>query len=520
MSEIKKYLKNVDTYRYLFSVLLILATLILSIGFQNAGTNYEQAICFRPMCIALGLLVLINIDYKKWIKIQSLVAAVLLYVILHFAYLKQIVPDICEYKYPIVIRMGKIVIIIWSIIYLTMITDIIKKKSWKNIKECKLIPLLVLALYMIFALVMGFKYTEQNFLIVEFIALFYLFRDEKKKTFIISALKDAILLSFVFVIYESLCHRPYDTERYQLCFGNSNLAGTYLAGVTITIFVKITDIWNSTVSKKKKLIMLIAFYIVMGFCCSLVLFNYTRTTIAGLILAFFTALVAELIGAKKKGSVFGRYMLVIASTIALFYITFIVIRYVPAYANDPHFFVGERNDDCKIQKDESIDSKKYTTMGSYLRIVFGKWGILIDFEAMENNEEAEETVIDGRDVTNGRTEVWGLFIPEFRLTGHYPRYVYDEAGEIIPHAHNSYFQVIYEDGLITGGLYILLMLVLYVYGIIAVIKNKSSDNILSLLFIGCVMVSQCFEWINRPQYILYVMTIFIIMSIVAGRKEA
>lgn len=523
LNKLKPYLKDVNTYRYLLSVFFILMTLVHSIDFCNAGTNYDQAICFRPMCIDIGLLILINLDFKKWINIPSVVAVIISYVVLHFGYLKQWIPDLCGYKYVDVIRMGKIIGLIWTVIYVSIIIDAIKTKIWKKLNNVNWIVAGIFLLYLILVAIFGHKYAEQNFLIFEFVALLYVYSDVEKRTILLRALKDAILVSFAYILYKCLRHRPYDTERYQLYFGNSNMAGTYIAAVVIAIFVKITDVWNSTIKKNLKIFILVCLYLVMGVACSLTLFNYTRTTIAGLMFAFLVAMVIELIKEKKKFMTTLRYMFVIVSTIGLFYVTFLTIRYIPAYIDEPTLFINEYGDESKIVQGESINSKKYTTIGSYLRIVFGKWGILIDFEAMENGEEAEETVIDGRDVTNGRTEVWGKFIPEFNLTGHYPRYVYDDYGNIIPHAHNSYFQIIYEDGLITGGVYILFMFALFGASIMLLANkknsaSKNSEALMALLFVGCVMVSQCLEWISRPQYILYAITIFIIVGVVSEKK--
>lgn len=518
MKKIKQYLTKIDTYRYLINVMLLTFVLAGSIEFANAPSNYDQGIAFRPMCIELGLFVLLNMDIKKWLNPAGIVTGILSSIIFALGYKFHLVPDICEYKYRNIIGMGWIVCVLWTVIIVSGIIDIIRNSLWKRFKELNILLVVLLAGYIVLAAVFGHKYIEQIFVIVECLALFYLFLDEKRKRAVLSQVKDAVLLSFVYVMYKSLRYRPYDTERYQLYFGNSNMAGTYLAGVVIVMFTRITEAWKKTYAKRVKGIILIASYILLGFMCSLVLFNYTRTTIAGLMFAFIIALVCELINDRKKGQVVLRYGLVIVSTIAMFYITFLIIRYVPAYSNKPYLFVCEYNDDTKINANDGFDSKKYTTMGSYLRIVFGKWGILIDFEAMENGEEAEEIVVDDRDVTNGRTEVWQRYISNFNLTGHFPRYVYGDDGEIIPHAHNSYFQIIYEDGLITGIIYIIFTGFMCIYGALAIIRNNTIYDLMAFLFAACIMISQCLEWISRPQYILYVMSIFMMIKIVTDKN--
>lgn len=520
-NKVFNYLKNVDSYRYFLSVLFILMLIIHSIDFSNAGTNYDQAINFRPMCIDIGLLVLVNLDIKKWINIPSLVTVVISYIYLHFGYIKQWIPDLCKYEHVDVIRMGKIIGVIWSVVTVSIIIDIIKNKAWKNIRKFNPYMLGIFGIYIILLAIFGHKYAEQNFLIFELIALLYVFSDLSKRKLLMRALKDAVLLSFAYMIYKCLRHRPYDTERYQLYFGNSNMAGVYIAVVVIDIFVIIADVWEGLWNKKFKFVTLVVLYFLIGVACSLTLFNYTRTTIAGLGFAFVTALIVELIKNKQKSSVWLRYLLVIGATIVTFYITFLAIRYIPAYIDEPTLFINEYGDESKIVQGEDINSKKYTTMGSYLRIVFGKWGILIDFEAMENGTEAEATVIDGRDVTNGRTDVWKRFIPQFNLTGHYPRYLYDDEGNIIPHAHNSYLQITYEDGIITGLVYLVMIVSLYILGIIYTLKKEDNNNelLFSLLMIGCMMISLCLEWISRPQYSMYTIGLFLIIRIISEQKN-
>lgn len=533
MDKLKRALKNIDTYRYVVSIIAIYRAVVHYIDFTNAGSNYEQALAFRPYCIALGVLVLINIDFKKWITIWSIIYVPICYVFTHYGYEKHWIYDVNKYQYPEVIRNGKIVALIWGIILIAMVRDMIMNKSWKRVKKLQPVIAILSGLFLAFLLINMQEYYDMTFIVVEALGIAYVMSDEKKRKIMINALIDGLIISFFYVAYKSLRHRPYDCERYMLYFCNSNMAGTYLACLVVAIFTRMDYWWKANIKRWLKIVILTLFYLLQGFVCATVLFNYTRTTIIGLLFGLFVALIIELVKSKKKRFVWLKYGLALISLIVLFKPTFLAYRYIPAYyaanVDQPKLFPGEDMLGTKVMFGDSINSKKYTTMESYLRLAFGKWGILIDFEGKESDkkestaEKFENAKFDGRDVTNGRVTIWKMYLKRMNLMGHYPQHIEMDEGPdpIIYHAHNSYFTVAYEYGVIQGVIYFVLMIYTYIWSIIMYIKkdDKESMHMFAFLATGVCVMTQVTEWITRPQYIIFQFLIIAVIALLFEKSE-
>ena len=106
--------------RYLFFVIFFCEIIYAGMRFMNAGVNYEQAVSFRLFCIGFGLLVLSMMEIKQWLTIWSLIYLPICYFFTHIAYERHWIADTCEYQHLDVIRMGKLVILIWGIILIAI----------------------------------------------------------------------------------------------------------------------------------------------------------------------------------------------------------------------------------------------------------------------------------------------------------------------------------------------------------------------------------------------------------------
>ena len=532
MNNLVKRLKNLDTYRYIISVIVILEAIYRTIEFTNAPSNMVQAEMFRPLCYNIGILVLVNMDIKTWLNLWSLIYIPVCYVFTHFAYQKHWIFDINNYEFPHIIRMGKIVILIWGVILISIIRHIIKNKSWKQIKNYNPFLLCTLGLYFLCILLFKRHYDEMLFFMVEVIGISFILASKERRKMIIQALLDAIILSFFYVMYKCLRHRPFDLERYDLVFSNSNNGGEYIACVVIAFFVKISNWWSKADIKKWiKITALVVYYILLGITLSVTMFNYTRTTIAGLGFAFILGLVMEVIGAakkkEKKAGVFAKYGFAILSLVLTFNITYLGLRWIPAYyaanVDQPILYVGEDNNPSKVHFGDSMYSPKYTTMGSYLRTVFGKWGILIKFDDDKQSEgQTEKVEFDGRDITSGRMEIWHMFLSRYNMIGHYPFHLFNDKGEIIAHSHNSYIMVGYMLGIIAGILYIVFNVLAFLYSVIMFAREDDKDKtyFFAFLIITTCFISQVAEWISRPQYSMYLVFVFGLGLILTNKKKA
>lgn len=521
MEKIKSKAKSPDTYRYLLFIVFLYMMIYAGIGFMNAGNSYEQAYSLRLFCIGFGILVLVMMDVKQWFTIWSLLYIPLCYVFTHFAYEKHWIEDICEYQFVDIIRQGKMVILIWGLVLIAIIRDLIKNKGWKKWKTFQPLLAVVWLLFIVFLTLFKRDYFYASVFIISYSAYFYVNSNPTRRELLWKAMLNAAVLSLFYVIYKSMIHRPYDCERYTTYFVNANMAGMYLACMVAVLFTKLNLWWAKTdCAKGIKVTVLIFYYLLMGFTCGLVLFNYTRTTILGIGFAFLTLLILQLVKEKRKLFVLLRYGILVLVAAALFQVTYQVIRYVPAYINEPSYFSGEYNPDTRIMKDDPVDSPKYTTMESFLTLALGKWGIYVEFADSSENGQGSVEVDTNRDVTNGRTEIWKTYLARTNWTGHYPGHILMDSGYFCYHAHSTYFHVLYQYGLLCGIVYALMIVGAYVFAIVCYLRTRQANfMIFAVLITGINLIGQITEWMGHPAYVICMMLFFTYGMLLMEKKN-
>ncbi len=503
-----------EIIRFILLTILLTQMAYFSVMYMNAMHYYEQQVPLKHICIIFGLAVLILMDVKCWFQPFSLIYLPLWFFGTRIAYEKHWIPDVCNYTHVDVLRLDKVTILVWGLVIIALLFDLIKNKTWKNLKNVPKPFLILWGLYALWLTVFQQKsYAYVLLFSIGFSSLYYVFSNKKRQGLFMKALLYGLIFSSFIVLYKSLRYRPYDTDRYNGFFHNSNNAGFYYTCVFLALLAKITDWWNCNLKKRIKVPVLILFYLYTGIFGAINLFNYTRTTLMGMLFAILVLFVLELIKKRKqkKGFLVLRYALVLISMIALFNVTYLAIRYLPAKTDNPHFFTWECNEEINVLKGDPVDSPKYTSMTQYLRMFFGKWGIYIKVDDVEANEFEQEHGNDGvtidtsRDVTNGRTRIWKDFLPRMRFLGHDPGHIIrEEDGEVIFHAHNTYFQTAYQFGIPAG----LLLLLLTMYSLFQtgkqVLKKKelTGDRVFSFLMIGTCFIGMLTEWIGHPAYIL------------------
>lgn len=506
MDTIKEKIRNPEFYRYIAAVVFFFVSIYAGIDFMNAGNSYEQAMAFRLFCIGFGLLVITMMDVKQWLTIWTILYFPLCYLGTHYAYEYHWIADTCEYQFVDVIRMGKLVILIWGIVLIAIVRDIIKNNSWKNWSKLQKVLSSLWIVFVVLLTLFKRDYFYATFFVLGYTSFYFVNEKKDRSSVIWRALLDAMFLSFFYVTYKMLMHRPYDCERYMAYFSNSNMAGMYLACAIVTIYIKLEQWWKSGKTLAKKLVPLIFYYLLIGFAVCVAIFNYTRTTILGLLFAFFVLFVMQL-KKEKKGQVFARYLLILVSAASLFYGTYALIRYVPAYMDRPTYFSGEYNPETRIMQGDPVDSPKYTSLESFLTLALGKWGIYVDFSEEAKENDTEVVIDTERDVTNGRTDIWKTYLAKTNLTGHYPGHIVMESGYFCYHAHSTYFHVLYQYGIFTGIVYTLMVFVSFGYAVVGYWKEKENAErfLFPVLIIGLCLVGQVTEWMGHPAYVICMM---------------
>lgn len=507
MQKILQSLKKIDTYRYLIVFACLVYMIIMSIDYVNAGVNYDQMISFRPFCVAFGIALIAMMPIKTWLNIWSIIYIPVCYVVTHYLYEKQLIYDVCGYYFPEIIRLGKLVALLYGIVIIAVIVDVVKNKTYKNFVNIS--PVLGIT-WIIFIIAFSFLHSQYHYtwyIIVTFTITLYLMNKENTRKMLISAIRMAIVCSFIYVLYKSLRHRPYDTERYMSYFVNSNACGMYFACLDMTLYSKISEWWEKkdvagyTEDNKQKKLRRFAliFYIGMfGVASVMTIFNYTRTTLTGMMFAIAVMIVARIIRRESIKEIVKRFALLLLTVIILFYPVFLAMRYIPAWFDQPTLISWEYNEEARVKQGDPIDSPKYTTIQEFLTLALGKWGIYVDFEA---EDTSEEVVIDTeRDVTNGRVDIWKKYASNLGIFGHYPPEVIMDNGTEVYHAHNTYLHVSYMYGLIFGLIYVIMLGLTFLSAFFNFIRCKTdkTNNMYAMMIISTSLLAQMTETIIHP----------------------
>ncbi|MCQ2521244.1 MAG: hypothetical protein MJ105_02600 [Lachnospiraceae bacterium] len=504
-----KLFKKPDFYRFILLIFVFTAFFCCSVHYLNAAVNYDQQIPLKLMCILFAVSVLIMMDVKMWFHVFTLIFLPICFFATKILYEKHILADFCNYTEVDVLRLNKINILLWGIVIIAVLRDFIKNKGYRKFTGKNKFLMILWAVYAIW--ITASQQTRYAYVLlfsVGFTGFYYVSVHPERKRLFFKAFIYGIILSSFYVMYKSLCFRPYDTERYNGYFSNSNRAGFYYSTVFLALFSRIHAWWNAKAKKSVKIPILILLFLYTGFLGCINIFNYTRTTLFGLLFSFAILFVLELIRGKgKRGSILLKYALTLASMVLLFNATYAAIRYIPAKVDNPHFFMWECNEEYSVLKGDPIDSPKYTSKTQFLRVVLGKWGIYIKVDDVEANEFELEHGNDGvtydkdRDVTNGRTEIWKEYLPRMRFLGHDPAHLTLEDGEIMYHAHNTYFQTAYQFG-IPAGIMLLVLVVscFFLAGKQIIKKEDSYERIFSFLIIGTCLIGFLTEWFGHFGY--------------------
>ena len=141
-------------------------------------------------------------EVRQWLSIWSFLYLPACYVYTHYAYELHWIEDTCEYQFVDVIRLGKLVILIWGIVLIAILRDIIKNNSWKNVLSFQSVLGMLWFVFIILLTLFKRDYFYATFFVLGYTAFYFVSNKPVIKKIVWRALTDAILLSFVFALYK------------------------------------------------------------------------------------------------------------------------------------------------------------------------------------------------------------------------------------------------------------------------------------------------------------------------------
>lgn len=334
---------------------------------------------------------------------------------------------------------------------------------------------------------------------------------------------DGIIINFLCMMMFSLLHRPYYGyiyHRYNMAYMTVTMTATHLTLCMMAITVKLYIKSRENDGNRKLLPYLLLFGIIADYS----IMTMSRTGYLAIICAIGVATLLTVCKNKSTGKLyefFSKILILIATTIVVFPITFTFTRILPALNDDPIIYDYEPAI-VTIYKGTSPDYEYYMDLPRFIecfgskvfgigdatvsvdRILFPDInaeyygsGIILasagdDFEEIYEIEHKQE-------ISNGRFDIYRSYLEQTNLWGHEKMGAILDDGSEATHAHNIYLQVIYDHGWVFGIYFMLFMAFTWIYSIIIFRKNKNTPYIMVVpVFMMGFLVAGLVEWIFHP----------------------
>ena len=360
---------------------------------------------------------------------------------------------------------------------------------------------------------------------VMFVIFYYCIWRWENKHKLLQIFCNGIILNFVYMVLFSLQHRPYlrfRHNRFGMGFHTVTMTGYYLALVAGAILVRMLIQYQKTrrwIDCWKELSLL-------GIANSYLFMTLSRTGyLAAFVMQVFLVVFAAVVWEKKKiTAILVTGGLMIACSVVAFPAVFTAQRIVPAVCNDPIYSEIEVWE-YVVEKGDRKDSELYIDITAFIKVMKNKLfgidmgnisltalGQTIREEVATMEEQLEPIYVkdtsyqlasdaqmyeEKQDVSNGRFDIFVRYIEHWNMTGHELMGVPLEDGTMATHAHNTFLQLIHDNGLIAGVAFLLLGVVSFLYALVRYVKEKKKDSY--LLLTVAVIISFAFaglvEWV-------------------------
>ena len=433
-----------------------------------------------------------------------------------------------------------------GILIVLSIVNIIRKKEKITAKICYPYAAL-LAVWTVLMLVYR-NGREWIVLMAVMFAVFYycIWRWERREE-ILRVFGNGIILNFIYMVVFSLMHRPYlrfRHNRFGMGFHTVTMTGYYLALVLAAIVVRMLIQYRKSgrwMDCWKELSLL-------GIANAYLFMTLSRTGyLSAIVMQSFMVIFVSLVWEKKKiASILVTSALMLGASVLAFPMVFTAQRILPSVVDDPVYSEVEIWE-YVVEKGERKDSELYIDITAFLKVMGNKLFGLdtgnISLSSMkESMQEEVESVkqltepvyikssdyllasdadmYEKEDISNGRFDIFMSYIKHWNLTGHEDMGVPLEDGSIAVHAHNTYLQMIHDNGLITGIVFVILGVVSFFYAIVRYVKEREEESylILTVAIVIAFAIAGLVEWIFQTSN-FFGIAILVVVTPLLFRQE-
>ena len=366
-------------------------------------------------------------------------------------------------------------------------------------------------------------------LFVTLICLYLTAFNEKDLSNLYEGIADGIILGFFVVQIQAWMYRPYDIFRYRGMYSHPNMNALFYLCAYSAVLCK----WYLLKIRKQHVLYRIPLILLAGLIVGTIFFTGARTayiTIAFLTLGF---LIFQFFS-HEKGKILELALSIVAlisSIFICFLPAYYLIRYIPAYVDEPIYFEAD-NVSKKIKKGEPVDSEKYISLEKALKVMYGRFFGFVDEEKGENTSwidwkdilmpaqvvyasemseryeqyinpietgyvelgtESSHPLLTGDEENSSvktRVAIYKYFLERTSIIGkkNNPQGVWVSSKTFATHCHNVLIQISYDFGMIIGVFFVVVIFMFY-YKVFKGLREYSEIDDFYRLFVSCSYVS-------------------------------
>lgn len=295
-------------------------------------------------------------------------------------------------------------------------------------------------------------YIVNGFIFVLQLPLFYLcIKQHTIEKVVFYYAKAYVILSTILLLVCILVY-PLGAGQYQGVFNNPNLTGEFLTTLSIcTLYV--FQRTSHSVSKT-------ASAILFGISFALVIFTRSRTSILACVFILIAYVVYLIRGKEKIGK---SVVALLLSVVVAFPITFFFLNNITPYTSATVIEIADRSG-CTLAIFDNLDESEEPNNNS------------IKDELEASTDRLLKGINNDSSFSSGRVQIWQAYIENISIKPHRPdlvSFTYD--GQTLKaNAHNSFLQVAYQSGILSGLLYLILYTIAGITALITLFRYRAS----------------------------------------------